>query len=156
MSDKESIEKKSDIVISAEPLSPQDKAYLKFGEEILVKSAENIKDFAKTMITIITGLFAAYFAILEFLGVKDITIEKAQLLNNLIGLPPILFILSILAFVFTILPLYGKITLNSLDSIKRIRNSSVLTKLTTAIIGIALFLIGMSLMLLVNISLLQL
>ena len=69
-------------IISIQPLSPQDKALLKFGEHILIHSIDSLKDFSKTMITLITSLFAVYFVILKFLGVEDFQyLQKFSLTN---------------------------------------------------------------------------
>lgn len=141
---------------SALALSPQDKALLKFGEDVFVNSAETIKDFAKTMITLITGLFAVYFAILEFLGIENVENEKIQSLTDLVSWPPILFIVSVLAFVFAIVPLSGKMSLNDPESIKKIRNRSLWYKIIAIAIGVSLFIIGMCIMLVVNLLLLNL
>ena len=143
-------------VKSTSALTPEDKALLKFGEETLVKSGETAKDYAKTMITLITGLFAAYFAILKFLGIETTANVQIQELINIVVLPPVFFILSILSFVFAIIPLSGKMSLNKLEDIKKVRNSSLKFKIIVIAIGTSLFIIGLTVMLMVNLLLLQL
>lgn len=136
-------------------LGPKDEALLKFGENTFINSLDTLRDFAKTMITIITGLFATYFAILKFLGIDNIQADKADLLHNLIGLPPIFFILSILSFVITIIPVTGKVSIESLQSVEKFRNTLFNFKIGSSACGISLFIIGLTLMLAVNLILLN-
>ncbi|RDJ30993.1 MAG: hypothetical protein DWQ18_04660 [Crenarchaeota archaeon] len=155
--DKEKKEQDGNISIkvnSTSALNPEDKALLKFGEEILVKSVETAKEFAKTMITLITGLFAAYFAILKFLGAETILDEPVQDLI-IVGIPPILFIISILTFVLSLMPASGKMSLNRLEDIKKIRDDSLNFKRKSIIAGTIFFIIGLVIMLIVNITLLK-
>ncbi|RDJ37773.1 MAG: hypothetical protein DWQ19_04885 [Crenarchaeota archaeon] len=155
--DKEKKEQDGNISIkvnSTSALNPEDKALLKFGEEILVKSVETAKEFAKTMITLITGLFAAYFAILKFLGAETILDEPVQDLI-IVGIPPILFIISILTFVLSLMPASGKMSLNRLEDIKKIRDDSLNFKRKSIIAGTIFFIIVLVLMMIMNITLLK-
>ena len=54
-----------------------------------------------------------------------------------------LFILSILAFVASILPFYGKLSLNDPSSIRHTRKISLLTKYVSVLVATGLFLGGM-------------
>jgi hypothetical protein len=135
-------------------LTPHDKALIKFGQQVLVGSIDTIRDFAKSMITLVSGLFAVYFAVLQFLGAADITKPAAASVRSTVLIPPVLFIASIIAFVFAVLPLYNKMSLNNAKSIRNLRQNSFRVKYIFVGIGTALFLIGMIVMALVAGSLL--
>ncbi len=106
------------------------------------------------MITLVSGLFATYFAILKFLGADDVTNPKVQAILGFAVIPPILFGLSILTFVGTVLPLYGKVSLSDPRSIRHARKVAIYTKYATILIGTAFFLVGMAVMGWVGIKLL--
>jgi hypothetical protein len=141
-------------VISSAALTPQEKALLQFGQDLYTKSVDIIKDFAKVMITLVSGLFATYFAILKFLGADNVTNPKVEAIIGLAGTPPLFFGLSIIAFVMTVLPLYGKMSLNEPGSIKHARKTALYSKYGTVLVGTALFMIGMATMGWISIKLL--
>lgn len=138
---------------SSSILSPHDKAILKFGENVITGTTEIVKDFAKTMITLLVGLFASYFAILKFLGIETATETKIQNILPILSIPPILFILSIMAFVVTLIPLLGNMRVSSLTQIEKIRISSITTRRISIGFGIVLFILGMFTMLEIFIAL---
>ena len=76
-------------------LSASSEALQKFGEELVVNSVNSINDFAKTLITLTSGFFAAYFALLKFLGVENIVNPLRQMLTNDVVLPPIFLSLAL-------------------------------------------------------------
>jgi hypothetical protein len=104
-------EDKFKVTVSA-PLSPHDKALLKFGESLVVGSVDVIRDFAKTMITLVSGLFAVYFALLKFLDAEDVTKMNSKVIIGIVYLPPMLFVMSVIAFVFGVLPIPHELSLN--------------------------------------------
>jgi len=65
-------------VVKTEALNPQAKALLKAAENMLVGSLDTIKDFAKVMITLVSGLFATYFAILNSLEQTMLQIKRLK------------------------------------------------------------------------------
>lgn len=149
-----SSESKEQFVVSASALSPHKKALLKFGEKLFVSSIDTIRDFAKTMITLVSGLFAVYFALLKFLGANDVTNPNVQAILGIVYAPPILFILSIIAFVFGVLPLFGKLSLNDPSSIRNVRRNLIRVKYVAVSGGMILFVLGMGFMLIVSLRLL--
>lgn len=132
-------------VDSTSPLTPHEKALLTFGTNVLTQSVDVLKDFAKMMITLLSGLFASYFAILKFLGVSSTADVKVQIVNLTI-LPPLLFIFGILVFVLALLPMGGKMSLDVPESIENFRNMLLKWKKIEVGIGVSLFIIGMFVM----------
>jgi hypothetical protein len=63
--------------------SHNDKALLKYAEDAFVKSADTIRDFAKSMITLVSGFFAVYFALLKFIGIENVITMKIQISNSI-------------------------------------------------------------------------
>jgi len=156
--DEDSDIKKENIIIGvgeADALSPQDKALLKYGEDVLVKSADTLKDFSKTMITLMAALFASYFALLRFIVTAEINSIDSQSINISSGIPPALFVFGIISFVFAIMPSTGKLSINNLDDIKKLRNSSIRRKKIAVTIGVIFLVIGMFSMLVIYLHLLM-
>jgi hypothetical protein len=105
------------------------------------------------MISLVSGLFAVYFAILKFLGAEDISKPKVQAIVGIVGLPPMLFVLSIIAFVFAVLPLCGRLSLNLRSSIQDVRRNYIIIKYLATIAGLSLFLLAMYYMMIINLRL---
>jgi len=142
-------------VVSSEALSPEDKVLLKLGEDLTLNTLETIRDFAEVAISLVSGLFVTYFAILKFLGADDITKPQVQAIAGMTLWPPILFIFSLLAFVFVVLPFPGKLTLNVPQSIISTWNSARRFKFVATVMGTILLLAGMSMMALISLKLLS-
>jgi hypothetical protein len=140
-------------VVSVDALTEDDKAFLKYGQQIVIGSGDSIKDFSKTMITVNSGLFATYFAILKFLGLGS---EPTQVsFSSLAIVPPLLFIFSIMAFVFAVVPLQDRLSLQSADSIIGYRDRTLKRKYRAMVTGLAFFLAGMAVMTVVSLGLLN-
>jgi hypothetical protein len=129
---------------SPQGVSRDEKALLKFGEEQFLGSIDTIKNFSQTMITLDSGLFAVYFALLEFLGIKDITTVGTKIATYYVTLPPMLIIFSIIAFIFAILPIFVKMRLDFPDDISNIREKVLKIKFASAICGIAFLVAAMA------------
>ena len=140
MTEKEAEDK---VIVSASPLSPHDKALLKFGKDFIVGSVDTIRDFAKTMITLVSGLFAVYFALLQFLGAANVTKIGSKAVIGIVYLPPMFFILSIVAFVLGVLPIAHTISLNQPDTIRKARSTILRVKYVAVLVGLFFFLLGM-------------
>lgn len=128
-------------VVWTAPLSPYDTALLTFGEQVATSSIESIKDYAKTMVTVDTGLFATYFAILKFLGLAAATANIAMNAASLV--PPALLILSIIALVFAIKPIQAEMSLELPDSIFDYRERTLTRKHKAMATGTVLFLLSL-------------
>ena len=124
--DKESVEVMS--VESVENLDSDDKALLEYGKNVIINSGETIKNFAQTTITLASGLFATYFALLRFLGIDYlISNNMVNLSTDIIIIPPVFLILSIIAQILAILPLPGKLSLIFLTELEKDRRRSCKT-----------------------------
>ena len=84
-------------------------------------SADAMNKFSQSLVTLDSGLFAVYCAILKFLGIET-TGSTIPISTNYIVLPPVLFILRLVAFVISIVPIYSKISLFFPAEIKEKRN----------------------------------
>ena len=124
-------------IVSVDNLNNTDKALLEYGKNVILNSVETIKSFAQSMITLISGLFAVYFALLEFLG-------KTSLQTSIIALPPVLFIASLIVFVVAILPLPGTLALNVLSDIERDRKTTIMIKYIASILGMGFLVTGLT------------
>jgi hypothetical protein len=137
-------ENKSIETIAEETLSDTDKAIIEDAKNALVNAIETIKNFAQSMVTLVSGLFAAYFALLKFVGIEDITSSKVIPIENLILLPPIFFILSLIMFVLAVLPVPGKLSLSLLSDMRESRRLILKRKYIFAIIGLILLVVALS------------
>jgi hypothetical protein len=149
--------KKSIKVNSVSSLNAYDKALLKFAENILVGSIETIKTFSQSMITLVSGMFAVYFAILKFLGIETTTTVTTQILavKGIMGIPPVLFILSIIAFIVAILPWKTTISYHKAKEIESVRKTAISIKYASVMIGTGLFLISLAITILIFMTLLE-
>jgi hypothetical protein len=125
-------------------VSRDEKALLKFGEEQFLGSIDTIKNFSQTMITLDSGLFAVYFALLEFLGIKDIASLGTKIAADYLTLPPIFIILSLIAFIFAILPFFIRITLSFPEDISSVREKVLKIKFASVIVGVAFLVVAMA------------
>jgi hypothetical protein len=127
---------------SVEPLSAQDEAVLQSGKDQIVNSINNIKDYAKLMMTLVSGFFAVYFAILKFLGGEMATSLTGSVVKDILA-PPLLFIVSIIFFVIAVVPLIGSISLAQTKETEGFRRSGVKTRIVVVYVATALFLVGL-------------
>ena len=125
---------------------PSDKAQDVFHEAIkhdVIRQVDNIVDFSKAMITLVSGFFVAYFVLLNFLGletVDDVTVEYS------IFVTPIFLILSIIFFAVSAMPIYfirRAVNLSRPLSIAHYRGRLMTLKYTPMIIGMGLFISGL-------------
>ncbi len=142
-------------VLSAQPLEPNDQALLAFGKQVYAESVNVHVSYGKTMITLISGFFAAYFALLKFLGIDNISSVVFQSLPG-IGWTPILFILAIVVFVVgVVLPLPQFVSLNDLSNLKIARKRLITIKYIFCLVGTGFFLSGLVLTMQIGITLLS-
>jgi len=130
-------------------LDNSDKALLEYGKNVLINSVDIIKNFAQSMITLVSGLFAVYFALIEFLGITSLQTDQAAMIKDVIVLPPIFFIISLIVFVLAVLPLPGRVSLNILSDIERDRRLTLLTKYIAVILGMAFLVAALSISIIV-------
>jgi hypothetical protein len=142
-------------VVSTEPLSPSDKALLAFGTQLYTDSVSRQVDYGKAMITLITSFFAAYFALLKFLGISDISSSLFQSLPD-IWWAPVFFILSIIIFVVgVVLPFPQSISLNLLSDLRSARVRLMWIKYVSSLVATSLFICGLWFTLQISMALLR-
>jgi len=109
------------------------------------------------MITLVSGMFAVYFAILKFLGIETTATVAAQIapVKDIMGIPPVLFIVSIIAFIVAILPWKTTITYTKAEDIESARKTALSIKYISVIIGTGLFLISLAITIMIFITLLE-
>lgn len=117
---------------------------MKFAQETLQKSIDNLKDVVKTMITLVTGLFAVYWAIVKFLGVENVSGSNFDVVKDIVFLPPLFLILSLIALVVTIVPLVGQFSFAIPESIDRYRTRTMLIKHGCLLVATALLVTGLA------------
>jgi hypothetical protein len=111
----------------------------KYSEDAFLKSADTIRDFAKSMITLVSGLFAVYFALLKFIGIESVTTTKIQISSSIVALPPIIFVLTLIAFVIAVLPLQKSVSLSDPNKMKTARTTDLALKYYGVLVGMGLF-----------------
>lgn len=125
-------------------LNDTDKALLEYGRNVLVNSVDVIKNFAQSMITLVSGLFAVYFALLQFLGITSLQTVQTATIKDVIVLPPIFLIISLMFFVLAVLPIPGKLSLNILSDIERDRRLTFFIKYFAVISGMGFLIAALS------------
>src|SRR6266540_2357631 len=120
-------------------------ALIEFGKKVIVESVTTINEYIKMMIPLTTGLITSYFALLEFLGIKDIL--KMSKTNAIAATDPTIFmLLSLISFILTLIPLVGKLELALYDKINDVRKILIIYRYGGMAIGMGFFLYGIYLM----------
>ena len=123
---------------------------------ILINSIDQINDFCKIMITLVSGFFAVYFALLKFLNIS--ATGSSSPVSNYIFLPSILFILSIGLLILCAKPMiffgHNQTGEKLLNTIKHSNRSVLLWKYLPMLAGMILFIIGLAFTLIINICIL--
>jgi hypothetical protein len=119
----------------------------------ITNSIDTINDFSKTMITLVSGFFIAYFALIKFLGVQNVS----NYTQTILLLPPIFFIMGIISLIISLMPLYFEISKKDPKEItteakqkktiegfaRDVRNKIFYRKYIPMIIGMTFFVIGL-------------
>jgi hypothetical protein len=142
-------------VVSARAPSHADKAIMAFGTQLYIDSVSKLIDYGKTMITLVSGIFTVYFALLEFLGISALSPELFNALPNL-WWAPVCFIFCIIVFVVgVVLPYPQVMSLQILNEVAETRKRLMWTKYIASLIGTAFFVYGLFLTLQISIILLK-
>jgi len=144
----------NDRVIARLPTA-EELALAEFSKSEMLQSIDKITEFSKTMITLVSGFFVAYFALLKFLGLGE-NIQLSTLLDPYTaGMPPVLFILGIIAFVVSYVPhIRRRETLSDLLAMQRYRNRALIIKTIPTLFGAGFFVSGLVIALYICIQLL--
>jgi hypothetical protein len=141
-------------VISSRIPTQTDKALQAFGTQLYIDSVGKLVDYGKAMITLVSGIFAVYFALLKFLGLESITSSSFQSLPSL-WYAPVLFILTIIVFVVgVVLPFPQNVSLEVRNTIQSVRKRLMWVKYISCLIGTILFVTGLIFTMQIGISLL--
>ena len=120
-------------------------ALIEFGKKSIIDSVSVINDFIKTMIPLTTALITVYFALLEFVGVKEAVNTQAVSELSLIQ-APMFMLYSLIAFIVTSFPLFLKFDLGNIQSVTKYRYILIGWRYAGALIGMGLFLYGLYLL----------
>jgi hypothetical protein len=127
---------------------------VEFGKKLIIDSVTVVNDYIKVMIPLTTGLITTYFALLEFLGVKDVI--NLNKISATTSIEPTIYMLgSLIAFILTLFPMFRTIDLGNYENIKKIRSFYIIYRYGGTLIGMSLFLIGIYLMIQVINSILE-
>jgi hypothetical protein len=120
----------------------------------MVNSIDNVYDFCKVMITLVSGFVAAYFALLKFLGVEN-ALQQSVIPSFILLYPPILFVISIMVLVFGAKPHIFFGDSFDIEHLKQFRNNLFYWKYIPMLGGMGLFLIGLILTMYISMQILQ-
>ncbi len=138
--------------MSANPTTTQG-ALIEYAKNVTTGTFENIKGFISTMIPLTTGLITIYFALLEFLGIKETGQGAAATIGTWeILYPEWLFIASLLAFIAASFPVVRTIVPGNLLNVRRHRNDTLRWKYGCILVGCSLFILGLVKMILIAIQ----
>lgn len=126
------------------PATPDDWALVEFSKNEMLQAIPNVADFSKSMITLVSGFFVAYFALLKFLGLENNT-QLSTLIDPYTAIiAPMLFIISIIAFVVSYAPAVRKVeSITNLTSIENYRKRLLKIKYIPTVVGMAFFIAGL-------------
>jgi hypothetical protein len=125
------------------PITGDNEVALEFAKKALTDSVNVINEHIKMMIPLTTAVITAYFALLEFLGVKS-ALETSKMSADPLVDPPIIMLGSLIAFIVISFPLLKKIVVDDLSNVTSYRNFMIAWRYIGAGVGMGLFLYGIS------------
>ena len=135
-----------------EVFTPEDEALLAFGQKAYTGSIDLLRENAKSMVTLISGLFAVYFAILTFLGFSSLVYGRALWLAVFGLVPPFFLIAALLLFVWVSQPVIVWTDIDDLTVLQRVRSARVIQLARRAQQGLGVFVIALILVVLVALA----
>jgi len=123
-----------------EGVSPHNKALYEAGKKLLVDSVDVGREFCKFMTNTTLAAIPTYIALLKLVLPKDYSLQSESEIVFLV--PPILFIVSAILFVYGYFPQKGRASLDLPADIERERSATIRQRLCCAWIGFSSFLIG--------------
>lgn len=118
-------------------------AFYEYAKKAITDSEEVLKEFAKLMIPLTTGMVTVYFALLKFLKVEDITSTPLAAIGiTSVLLPELLMIVSLVAFIVSQFPIRGMLIASNPLNIKLYRQTVLRWKYSWIIGGFASFVAG--------------
>lgn len=134
-------EKAKPVAGEGVPISGDNEAALEFAKKALIDSVNVINEHIKMMIPLTTAVITAYFALLEFLGVKSV-IDASKINPDSLAGPPIIMLGCLIAFIITSFPILKKIVVSDLTNVTSYRNFMIAWRYIGAGVGMGLFLYG--------------
>jgi hypothetical protein len=134
-------EKAKPVAGEAVSITGDNEAALEFAKKALTDSVNVINEHIKMMIPLTTAVITAYFALLQFLGVKSAVETSEMSADSLVG-PPIIMLGSLIAFIITSFPILKKIVVGDLTNVTSYRNFMIAWRYVGAGVGMGLFLYG--------------
>jgi len=124
----------------AEPLSPHNEALYEASKEMLKSSMTTGRDFCQFMITVSTGAIPTYLALLKFVLPEKVVLPVVGLILSVI--PPFVFLVSAMIFVFGYLPTTSRFSLDIIEEIKGVYEETIMRRKRIINIGLSVFLVG--------------
>jgi MFS family permease len=128
------------VPTSVGPLSPHNEALYETGKEIMKNSLSTGRDFCSSMITISSGAIPVYLGLLGFVLPENFEMTLSELVLSVV--PPFVFLVSALVFVFGYLPKVGRFSLNVVEEIEQAYESVLKRRKNLIMLGVALFSVG--------------
>ena len=129
------------VVGTPTPLTADEKVIESATKALIGQSFDVIRGFAKLMISLESGLFTVYYALLKFLGINSLQTVRFSLPE--LSIVPIFFAASIFFFVLAALPILEKVQLNNIVEVEGHWNRTLLWKYVFIMIGLALFMVAL-------------
>jgi hypothetical protein len=138
-----------------EALTQDEVALVEFSKNLFENSITAMTDYAKVMITLVSGIFATYFAILKFLGLSTVTAATVQALPS-VWTAPVCFIVSVAIFVVGVaLPIPVRSSLGVKEKMESARSFLFWFKYIGSLAGTGFFICGLYLILRIGAALLS-
>lgn len=118
-------------------------ALLEYGKQVMLKSSATAIDFHKTMLGVSATFGTLITTITPILiwGDKDVKVPMPQ--GWLLILPPLLMLLSSVAFALGYYPRYIQFNPNIVDDVRKVREKTIKSRSLLAGVGLALFCIAL-------------
>jgi O-antigen/teichoic acid export membrane protein len=118
-------------------------ALLEYGKQVLIKSSETAIDFHKTMLGVSATFGTLITTVTPILiwGDKDAKIPMPE--GWLLILPPLLMLLSAVAFALGYYPRYIQFNPNIVDDVRKVRERIIKSRSLLAGVGLGLFCIAL-------------
>lgn len=127
-------------VSDVQAISPQNKALVETGAEMLAKSVEVGRDFCKTMMTVCSTAIPIHVTLVGLATGKEFNFSLEQGALALLG--PALYLVALAIFAYGYFPGRGSFSLEDVDSIATVRNAAIDRRYGSALIGVIVFVLA--------------
>ena len=134
-------------------MTPREAALFAYAKKVAEDTFENVKTFISTMVPLTTGLITVYFALLQFLGIKEAGQGPSKVIGSWeILWPEWFFIASLVAFILASFPIARTIAPGNIGSITLHRRNTMFWKYGCVLVGLGLFFSGLIKMVLIAVQ----